>query len=66
MRRSAQFLTFGDGPTDAVLVNNDEWLSNLKYLEFLRDYGRHFTINRMLSFESVKQARALLIAPDCA
>jgi len=51
----SKFLTFGDGPTDAVLVNNDEWLSNLKYLEFLRDYGRHFTINRMLSFESVKQ-----------
>uniref|UniRef100_A0A7S0LKU6 Tyrosine--tRNA ligase n=1 Tax=Coccolithus braarudii TaxID=221442 RepID=A0A7S0LKU6_9EUKA len=51
----SRFLTFGDGPTDAVLVNNDDWLSPLKYLEFLRDYGRHFTINRMLSFESVKQ-----------
>jgi len=51
----SRFLTFGDGPTDAVLVNNDEWLSSLHYLEFLRDYGRHFTINRMLSFESVKQ-----------
>ena len=50
-----KFLTFGDGPTDAVLVNNDDWLSDLKYLEFLREYGRHFTINRMLSFESVKQ-----------
>ena len=51
----SRFLTFGDGPTDAVLVNNDDWLAGLKYLEFLRDYGRHFTINRMLSFESVKQ-----------
>ena len=51
----SRFLTFGDGPTDAVLVNNDDWLAELKYLEFLRDYGRHFTINRMLSFESVKQ-----------
>jgi len=50
-----KFLTFGDGETDAVLINNDEWLSSLQYLAFLRDYGRHFTINRMLSFESVKQ-----------
>ena len=50
-----KFLTFGDGPTDAMLVNNDEWLSSLKYLDFLREYGRHFTINRMLTFESVKQ-----------
>jgi len=53
-----KFLTFGDGPTDALLVNNDEWLSSLQYLDFLRDYGRHFTINRMLSFESVKQRLA--------
>ena len=51
----SKFLKFGDGPTDAVLINNDEWLSSLQYLDFLRDYGRHFTINRMLSFESVKQ-----------
>lgn len=51
----SKFLQFGDGPTDAVLINNDEWLSSLQYLAFLRDYGRHFTINRMLSFESVKQ-----------
>mmetsp|Transcript_14680 Transcript_14680/g.47994 ORF Transcript_14680/g.47994 Transcript_14680/m.47994 type:complete len:472 (+) Transcript_14680:64-1479(+) len=51
----SKFLTFGDGPTDAILVNNDDWLSPLQYLSFLRDYGRHFTINRMLSFESVKQ-----------
>jgi len=51
-----KFLTFGDeNPADAVMVNNDDWLSGLKYLEFLRDYGTHFTINRMLSFESVKQ-----------
>lgn len=50
----AKFLTFGDGPTDAVMVNNDDWLSELGYLEFLRDYGTHFTINRMLTFESVK------------
>jgi len=49
-----KFLKFGDGPTDAVLVNNDEWLSNLNYLTFLREYGPHFTINRMLNFESVK------------
>lgn len=58
-----KFLTF-DGssadskPTDAIMVNNDDWLSSLKYLEFLRDYGTHFTVNRMLSFESVKQRLA--------
>ncbi|KAL7561816.1 hypothetical protein ACA910_013351 [Epithemia clementina (nom. ined.)] len=52
----AKFLKIGDeNPTDAILVNNDDWLSELKYLEFLREYGTHFTINRMLSFESVKQ-----------
>lgn len=45
----------GDNPTDAIMVNNDDWLSSLKYLEFLREYGTQFTINRMLSFESVKQ-----------
>ncbi len=50
----AKFLTFGDGPTDAILVNNDEWLSKLGYIDFLRDYGVHFTINRMLAFDSVK------------
>jgi len=49
-----RFLTFGDGPTDAVMLDNDEWLSKLGYLEFLRDYGTHFTVNRMLSFDSVK------------
>lgn len=50
----AKFLTFGDGPTDAVMVDNDEWLSKFGYIEFLRDYGTQFTINRMLSFDSVK------------
>ena len=49
-----RFLTFGDGPTDAVMVNNDEWLSKLEYIPFLRDAGRHFTINRMLTFDSVR------------
>jgi tyrosyl-tRNA synthetase len=49
-----KFLTFGDGPTDAIMLDNDEWLSKLGYLEFLRDYGTHFTVNRMLSFDSVK------------
>ncbi|MEO1253067.1 MAG: tyrosine--tRNA ligase [Pseudomonadota bacterium] len=49
-----RFLTFGDGPTDALLVNNDDWLSTLGYVDFLRDYGVHFTINRMLTFDSVK------------
>ena len=48
------FLTFGDGPTDAIMVNNDEWLSHLEYIPFLREVGRHFTINRMLTFDSVK------------
>jgi tyrosyl-tRNA synthetase len=50
----AKYLTFGDGPTDAVMVNNADWLDKLHYIPFLRDIGRHFTINRMLSFESVK------------
>jgi len=50
----AKFLKFGDGPTDAVLVDNDEWLSKLGYIDFLREYGVHFTINRMLAFDSVK------------
>jgi tyrosyl-tRNA synthetase len=48
------FLKFGDGPTDAILINNDEWLSKYGYIEFLRDYGTHFTVNRMLAFDSVK------------
>ena len=49
-----QFLTFGDGPSDGVMADNGEWLDSLKYIEFLRDVGRHFTINRMLTFDSVK------------
>jgi tyrosyl-tRNA synthetase len=53
-----KFITFGDGPTDAIMVNNADWLDNINYLDFLRDYGKYFTINRMLSFESVKQRLA--------
>ena len=49
-----RFLTFGDGPTDAVMVNNADWLDKLGYVDLLRDVGRHFTINRMLTFDSVK------------
>jgi len=50
----AKYLTFGDGPTDAVMVNNADWLDKLNYIEFLRDVGRHFSVNRMLTFDSVK------------
>ncbi|MBL4803521.1 MAG: tyrosine--tRNA ligase, partial [Alphaproteobacteria bacterium] len=50
----AKYLTYGDGESDARMVNNDDWLSELKYIEFLRDYGPHFTINRMMTFDSVK------------
>jgi tyrosyl-tRNA synthetase len=50
----AKFLRFGSGARDAIMADNDEWLSKLGYVEFLRDYGTQFTINRMLSFESVK------------
>ena len=49
-----RFLTFGTGPTDAVMVDNDEWLSGLQYLPFLREVGRHFSVNRMLTFDSVQ------------
>ena len=49
-----QFLTFGDGEIDAVFANNAEWLGSLNYIDFLRDFGKHFTINRMLAFDSVK------------
>ena len=49
-----KFLTFGDGPTDALMVNNADWLEKLGYVEFLREFGVHFTINRMLAFDSVK------------
>ena len=48
------YVTFGNGPTDAIMVNNAEWLDALNYIGFLRDIGRHFSVNRMLSFESVK------------
>lgn len=51
----SNYLTFGDGPQDAMMVNNAEWLLPLNYLEFLRDVGQHFSVNRMLSFDSVKQ-----------
>jgi tyrosyl-tRNA synthetase len=47
-------LTFGEGPTDAIMANNAEWLDTLEYIPFLREVGRHFTINRMLTFDSVK------------
>jgi tyrosyl-tRNA synthetase len=53
-RAFAPYVTFGNGPTDAVMVNNAEWLDALNYIGFLRDIGRHFSVNRMLSFESVK------------
>jgi tyrosyl-tRNA synthetase len=49
-----RFLTFGDGPTDAIMVDNDAWLSKFGYVAFLREFGPHFTINRMLTFDSVK------------
>lgn len=49
-----KYLIFGDGPTDALMVDNDDWLSSLEYVKFLREYGRHFSVNRMLSFDSVK------------
>jgi tyrosyl-tRNA synthetase len=50
----ARFLSFGSGPTDAVMANNADWLDGLQYIPFLRDYGSHFSVNRMLSFDSVK------------
>jgi tyrosyl-tRNA synthetase len=50
----AKFLCFDDSPTGAVMANNDDWLSGLKYIPFLRDVGRHFSINRMLTMDSVK------------
>jgi len=50
----ARFLKFGDGPTDAVMVDNADWLDRLEYIPFLRDFGSHFSVNRMLSFDSVK------------
>lgn len=49
-----QFLTYGDGVGQAKMVNNNDWLKDINYIDFLRDYGRHFSVNRMLSFDSVK------------
>jgi tyrosyl-tRNA synthetase len=49
-----KFLSFGHGPGDAVMVNNADWLGALNYIDFLRDYGRHFSVNRMLTYDSVK------------
>lgn len=50
----ARYLCYGEGATDGLMLNNAEWLDHLNYLDFLRDIGRHFSVNRMLSFESVK------------
>ncbi len=50
----SRYLEFGDGATDAITVDNSEWLDRLEYIAFLRDYGRHFSVNRMLGFDSVK------------
>jgi tyrosyl-tRNA synthetase len=49
-----KLIAYGEGPSDAIMLNNAEWLDGLNYLDFLRDIGRHFSVNRMLSFESVK------------
>ncbi len=49
-----RFLSFGPGPTDAVMANNADWLDRLNYIDFLREFGRHFSVNRMLTFDSVK------------
>ncbi|MBP1882051.1 tyrosine--tRNA ligase [Sinorhizobium mexicanum] len=50
----SNYLKYGEGPTDALMINNADWLLGINYLEFLRDVGRHFSVNRMLSFDSVK------------
>ncbi|WP_420131426.1 tyrosine--tRNA ligase, partial [Rhodopseudomonas sp.] len=50
----SKFITFGDGASDAVMADNAEWLTKLNYIEMLRDVGRHFSINRMLTMDSVK------------
>ena len=50
----SNYLSYDDGPTGALMVNNADWLCKINYLEFLRDVGRHFSVNRMLSFDSVK------------
>ncbi len=49
-----KFLSFGDGKSDALMINNNDWLGPLNYIDFLRDVGKHFSVNRMLSFDSVK------------
>jgi tyrosyl-tRNA synthetase len=53
-RNFERFLKFGDGPSDAIMVDNAEWLDKLEYISFLRDVGRHFSVNRMLTMDSVK------------
>jgi len=58
LRVFERFLRFGDGSTDAITVNNAEWLDRIGYIDFLRDFGRHFTVNRMLTFDSVRQRLA--------
>jgi tyrosyl-tRNA synthetase len=50
----SRFIRFGEGGTEALMVDNAEWLTKLNYIEFLRDVGRHFSVNRMLSFDSVR------------
>jgi tyrosyl-tRNA synthetase len=50
----AKFLSFGDGKHDAIMLDNADWLASLNYIDFLRDTGRHFSVNRMLSMDSVK------------
>ena len=55
LRIFERFVRFGEGPTDAVMVDNADWLDRLEYIPFLRDVGRHFSINRMLTLEAVKQ-----------
>jgi tyrosyl-tRNA synthetase len=49
-----KFLSFGSGAVDALMINNADWLDGLNYIDFLRDYGRHFSVNRMLTYDSVK------------
>ena len=49
-----RYLVFGDGPTDAIMIDNADWLDQLKYVDFLREYGRHFSVNQMLAFDSIR------------
>ncbi len=49
-----RYLVFGDGPTDAIMIDNSDWLDQLNYVDFLREYGRHFSVNQMLAFDSVR------------